>query len=67
MVSLYKDPKGEDIFKLTGTINKSALSMGSGHKKDSNLTDMTLPGLKKRIKDLEDEMKQKDVCSYDCV
>ena len=59
MVGLYKDPKGEEIFNKTSTCLNHNITMSSGHNKDSDLTDGS--GLRKRVKELEDEVKQKNV------
>ncbi len=47
MVGLYKDPKGENIFKKTST----AITRES----ESKFTECEMQGLRKRIKELEDE------------
>ncbi len=58
MVSLYKDPQGEDIFKKSSAISES-LGFANENKSTSNENEIRL---RKKIKNLEDEMKQKDVC-----
>lgn len=57
MVGLYKDPKGEDIF------NEIAISNSLSITKDSNGTfnRNEMEGLRQRIKELETEIKDKDV------
>lgn len=52
MVGLYKDPEGEHIFKNTST---------SVAGTTSNLND-TDSGLRRRVRELENEVKKKDVC-----
>ena len=61
MVGLYKDPQGDDIFKKSNHISNSIMGTNGGMSKNCECAEM--PALKKRIKDLEDEMKQKDVSS----
>ena len=61
MVGLYKDPQGDDIFKKSTHISNSIMGTNGGTSKNGECAEM--PALKKRIKDLEDEMKQKDVSS----
>lgn len=55
MVGLYKDPSGEDIFKNSSITNQL-------NSKDVILNEGDVPGLRRRIKQLEDDMKKKDVC-----
>lgn len=59
MVGLYKDPKGEDIFKKSSGVSES---MGIAKiETESKYTENEVR-LRKKIKSLEDEVKQKDVC-----
>lgn len=57
MVGLYKDPKGETIFERTSVANNSLGVPSKSVKLSEN------ENLRKRIKELEDEIKQKDVCN----
>lgn len=54
MVGLYKDPKGEEIFSMTAA-NSVRLT------KDSTRNDNEILNLRKRVKELESEVKVK-VC-----
>ena len=51
MVGVHKDPKGEEIFKNS--------NLNASLSKETDLTDVS--ELRKRIKELEAEVKQKDV------
>ena len=55
MVGLYKDPSGEDIFKNTSITNQSSREMV--------LSEGDVPSLRRRIKQLEEDVKKKDVRS----
>ncbi len=55
MVGLYKDPKGEDIFKRT-TVASNSISVSKVTYSKSEVL-----GLRKRIKELEDEVKETQV------
>ncbi len=57
MVGLYKDPKGENIFK-NSTNNQTAIGLNENYENTEN----DVPGLRKRIRDLEVEVKEKEVC-----
>ena len=57
MVGLYKDPKGENIFKNT---SMDTSTFGTAVSKPGS--DEVMLGMQRRIKELEDEMKKKDVC-----
>ena len=61
MVALYKDPKGENIFKKSGNTEAATFvpkSMGGeGGEADNN----DMETLKKRIKDLESELEKAKV------
>ena len=59
MVGLYNDPKGKDIFttKNTSTLATTVLKGGSQDE------ETVVSQLRKRIKELEDEVKEKDVCA----
>ena len=61
MVGLYKDPQGDNIFKKSTPIRNSVMGTNGGMSNNGECAEMT--ALKKRIKDLEDEMKQKEVSS----
>ncbi len=54
MVDLYKDPKGETIFTKTST-QAPTLGVNTDNQDECDNT------LKRRIKELEDEVKQKEV------
>ena len=57
MVSLHKDPKGENIFKNSNIMNQSLPI-----KKDySDSNDTEVSGLRRQIKEMEDALKKKDV------
>ena len=56
MVGLYKDPKGENIF--TGSL---AVSTNDTSKIETTVNEGEVLGLRRRIKELEDEVKEKDV------
>ena len=58
MVDLYKDPKGENIFKKI-----SAVSGISVKESDSKNSEREMQGLQKRIQQLEKEVRERDVCS----
>ena len=60
MVSLYKDPKGEDIFKKSSGVSES-LGVAAKVETDTKYSENEIR-LRKKIKHLEDEMKEKDVC-----
>lgn len=58
MINLYKDPKGENIFRKIDGATKS--------KKISEIVEISsgeneAEGLRKRLKELESEVKEKDV------
>ncbi len=54
MVGLYKDPKGEKIFrKISAVSNTLGVSIDSASDE--------VRGLRRRIRELEDEVKEKDV------
>ena len=58
MVGLYKDPKGEEIFRSTPV----ASSLGVAKEYDASFINSENPGLRKRIRELEEEVKEmKDV------
>ena len=58
MIGLYKDPKGDDIFK-DNTITNPNLSLSN--ELDQRNGD-EVPTLRRRIKEMEDKLKEKDVC-----
>ena len=61
MVGLYKDPKGEEIFWSTPVPS----SLAGAKEYDASLSNSENPGLRKRIRELEEEVKEmKDVRSY---
>ena len=55
MVGLYKDPKGEDIFKNTSGIK----SLNTTRESEGTENEVHF---QQKIKDLEDQVKQKNVC-----
>ena len=61
MVGLYKDPNGENIFKSSsGAASHPTVNIS----KDSGLNendDVTVTGLRRRVRELEVAMKEKDV------
>ena len=60
MVGLYKDPKGEDIFTSVNSHTHTSTS-GTSQSKGGGGDEETLSLLQRRIKELEDEVKEKDV------
>ena len=58
MVGLYKDPQGKKIFREVGT---NSTSTGISKESKSIFSEDEVLGLRKRIKELEDEVKEKDV------
>ena len=57
MVGLYRDPTGATIFeRASTTLHTSVAAPTSSIKLSEN------EGLRRRIKELEDEVKEKDVC-----
>ena len=54
MVGLYKDPKGENIFKNSSAIK----SLNTTKELEGSENEVNL---QQKIKDLEDEVKQKNV------
>ncbi len=60
MVGLYKDPKGEAIFERTST--HSTIPGLSSNELDERDNEMNT--LRRRIKELEDEVKKKEVSNY---
>lgn len=63
MVGLYKDPKGEDIFTRKsedislGTTTIGTTTGGTGTTSTNNEATLL-----RKIKELEDQLKEKDVC-----
>ena len=58
MIGLYKDPKGENIFrKVPGATN----TWGVTKESDVKSNDSEVQGLRRRIKELENEVKEKNV------
>ena len=53
MVGMYKDPKGENIFANASNVSKSVITSNED----------AVPSLMKRIQKLEEEIKEKDVCT----
>lgn len=56
MVGLYRDPKGESIFEKT-TVVSSHHSLGITKETGSKITESEATGLRKRIKELENQVK----------
>ncbi len=54
MVGLYKDPEGEDIFRST----PAASTLGTAKAETTFNNNDEVPGLRKRIRELEDEVKE---------
>ena len=50
MVGLYKDPKGNNIFRKSSTVSPVTVS-----------AEVEVTALKQRIKQLEDQVKEKEV------
>ena len=59
MVGLYKDPKGESIFEKTTVVSHH--TMGITKETGSKITEIEATGLRKRIKELENQVKVYDV------
>ena len=58
MVGLYKDPKGDSIFeRSSAAASYSHHSTGITREDGSSNNNSEVPGLRKRIKELEDEVK----------
>ena len=58
MVGLYIDPKGEDIFKQTTVAGNS---LGTNKETECRYSETEVLGLRKRIRELEMEVQEKDV------
>ena len=56
MVGLYRDPTGETIFERTSAVNNSVNATTTSIKLSEN------EGLRRRVKELENEVKEKNVC-----
>ena len=67
MVGLYKDPKGERIFAKTSTQSPTK-GMGISNVRSNynqlNENEQEVTTLRQRIKELEDEVKQKEVSVF---
>ena len=59
MVGLYKDPKGEHIFGKTSTPTPTKGIVASNNQNEQEVT-----ALRQRIKELEDEVKKKEVSVF---